>query len=312
LDSDNNVFGRTLNPHNSLVTPGGSSGGEGALVAMRGSILGVGTDVAGSVRVPALCSGTYGYMPTANRVPYGGLQLSKRLGLPGIQSAAGPLATSARDLHLFLKAVLKDDVWDTDESALHLPWRSVESSSKPLRIGVIIESDHQPIHPPILRSMTEAQSRLSKAGHTLIPLDGSGSLIHPSAVIAWKTIFVDPNPMAFELIQKGNEPVINSLKNGTQKLGELSTFKTSLESLFAVNVQRSQMQKTFRKLFSEHHLDVILLPGNQTVAPPHDTYGVPEYTVLANLLNVSYPSPIMEVSADFVVPGGCDTVPPCE
>ena len=43
LDSHNNVFGRTLNPANRLLTAGGSSGGEGALIAMRGSILGVGT-----------------------------------------------------------------------------------------------------------------------------------------------------------------------------------------------------------------------------------------------------------------------------
>lgn len=50
LDSHNNVFGRTLNPRNLMVTAGGSSGGEGALVAMRGSVLGVGTDVGGSIR----------------------------------------------------------------------------------------------------------------------------------------------------------------------------------------------------------------------------------------------------------------------
>lgn len=40
----NNVFGRTLNPHNRSLTPGGSSGGEGALIGMRGSVLGVGSD----------------------------------------------------------------------------------------------------------------------------------------------------------------------------------------------------------------------------------------------------------------------------
>lgn len=44
-DSDNNLFGRTLNPANSRLTAGGSSGGEGALIALRGSVLGVGTDV---------------------------------------------------------------------------------------------------------------------------------------------------------------------------------------------------------------------------------------------------------------------------
>ena len=44
-DSDNNVFGRTVNPHNVNLTAGGSTGGEGALIALRGSVLGVGTDI---------------------------------------------------------------------------------------------------------------------------------------------------------------------------------------------------------------------------------------------------------------------------
>lgn len=48
LDSHNNVFGRTLNPAHHELTAGGSSGGEGALIAMRGSILGIGTDVGGT------------------------------------------------------------------------------------------------------------------------------------------------------------------------------------------------------------------------------------------------------------------------
>jgi Asp-tRNA(Asn)/Glu-tRNA(Gln) amidotransferase A subunit family amidase len=62
-DSHNYVFGRVLNPHKLKLGAGGSSGGEGALVAMRGSILGIGTDIGGSIRIPALCNGTYGFKP---------------------------------------------------------------------------------------------------------------------------------------------------------------------------------------------------------------------------------------------------------
>lgn len=51
-ESDNFVYGKTTNPFNRKLTPGGSSGGEGAIVAMRGSVVGVGTDLGGSVRIP--------------------------------------------------------------------------------------------------------------------------------------------------------------------------------------------------------------------------------------------------------------------
>lgn len=67
LDSHNNIFGRVLNPLNTALTAGGSSGGEGALLGSHGSPLGVGTDVGGSIRVPAMCNGLYGVKPSHGR-----------------------------------------------------------------------------------------------------------------------------------------------------------------------------------------------------------------------------------------------------
>ncbi|RSM03938.1 hypothetical protein CEP52_007116 [Fusarium oligoseptatum] len=105
-DSENNIFGRTLNPHNTEWTAGGSSGGEGALVAFRGSPLGVGTDIAGSIRIPSMCCGTYGFKPTNNRVPYGKQSEGVFLSLPGPYPSAGPLANSLEDIQLFMDAVV--------------------------------------------------------------------------------------------------------------------------------------------------------------------------------------------------------------
>ena len=53
----NNCYGRTVNPLNRALTSGGSSGGESSLIAMCGSPLGVGTDIGGSLRIPAACTG---------------------------------------------------------------------------------------------------------------------------------------------------------------------------------------------------------------------------------------------------------------
>ncbi|GAB1210210.1 hypothetical protein APSETT445_009000 [Aspergillus pseudonomiae] len=120
-DSHNNVFGRVLNPHGRSLTAGGSSGGEGALVAMRGSILGVGTDIAGSVRIPALCCGVFGFKPTACRVPYAGQTSAGRPGMTGIFPSAGPLCHSIRDAELFLRVVLNSRPPDLDDLALDEP-----------------------------------------------------------------------------------------------------------------------------------------------------------------------------------------------
>lgn len=65
----NNIYGYTPTPLNRKLSAGGSSGGEGALIAMRGSPLGVGTDIGGSVRIPAACNNLFGLRPSFGRFP---------------------------------------------------------------------------------------------------------------------------------------------------------------------------------------------------------------------------------------------------
>ena len=72
LETSTNLYGATTNPFNLTLTSGGSSGGEGALLGMRGSCLGLGTDIGGSVRSPAANCGLYSLRPTTKRIPYGG------------------------------------------------------------------------------------------------------------------------------------------------------------------------------------------------------------------------------------------------
>ena len=66
----NNIIGYTTNPKNRNLSCGGSSGGEGALIALRGSPAGFGTDIGGSIRIPAAFNGLYGLRPSAGRMPY--------------------------------------------------------------------------------------------------------------------------------------------------------------------------------------------------------------------------------------------------
>lgn len=66
----NNIIGYTTNPKNRNLSCGGSSGGEGALIALKGSPAGFGTDIGGSIRIPAAFNGLYGLRPSAGRMPY--------------------------------------------------------------------------------------------------------------------------------------------------------------------------------------------------------------------------------------------------
>lgn len=71
----NNIIGYTTNPKNRSLSAGGSSGGEGALISLKGSPVGFGTDIGGSIRIPAAFCGLYGLRPSAGRLPYEGYVL---------------------------------------------------------------------------------------------------------------------------------------------------------------------------------------------------------------------------------------------
>ena len=65
-ETDNPLWGLTVNPRNPAFTPGGSTGGESVLLALQGSLLGLGTDIGGSVRIPQSIMGLYGFKPSVS------------------------------------------------------------------------------------------------------------------------------------------------------------------------------------------------------------------------------------------------------
>ncbi len=100
-ESNNLIYGRTNNPYDLSRTPGGSSGGEAAIIAAGGSPLGLGTDAGGSIRVPAHFCGIAGLKPTSGRVPFTGL-LPPALGASARLRHVGPMARYVEDLALTL------------------------------------------------------------------------------------------------------------------------------------------------------------------------------------------------------------------
>lgn len=115
----NPVYGATVNPWDSTRTPGGSSGGGAAAVAAGFSGLEIGTDIGGSLRVPAHFCGIFAHKPTWGLCPMRGHSLvSAAVGID--ISVLGPLARSARDLRLALDALAGPDPLDTSMT-LNLP-----------------------------------------------------------------------------------------------------------------------------------------------------------------------------------------------
>ncbi|KAB0794152.1 hypothetical protein PPYR_13772 [Photinus pyralis] len=108
-ETDNRVYGRTNNPYNTTRDVGGSSGGEGAIIAACGVPFGIGTDIGGSIRIPAFKCGIFGHKPTGELIQTRGL--TYRTGKePSTIMSAGTLTRSSSDIIPFLKVLLDKNV----------------------------------------------------------------------------------------------------------------------------------------------------------------------------------------------------------
>jgi amidase len=172
-ETNNNVWGETRNPLHKHLSPGGSSGGEGALIAFKASPLGIGTDIGGSIRIPAAWSGMYGLKPSFGRYPHYGA----KPGIAGqeyILSVNGPMARSLKTISLYSETVLSETVrpWEYDHKCVPIPWRKnvIQPPGRKLRLGMIGNNDglvH--VHPPIERALQMTKEALEMQGHEVVP-----------------------------------------------------------------------------------------------------------------------------------------------
>ncbi len=172
FESTNDVWGRCTNPHNSKYSPGGSTGGESALLAMGGRI-GIGSDVAGSVRAPAHFAGCYSLRCSTGRWPKSGYRTSMP-GQEGVPSVYSPMARTLDDLAYFTKAVIGMHPWKYDYTVHPVPWRPDVAEQfarkKTLRVGVLRTDGVVDPSPVCVRALGMAEAALRRDGHELVEI----------------------------------------------------------------------------------------------------------------------------------------------
>jgi len=163
-ESDNPVYGRTVNPWNRERSPGGSSGGESAIIAASGSCLGLGSDIAGSVRMPAHACGICSLKPTSSRLSMVG-HVPLLPGQEAILAQPGPMARTVADLNLAMKVLAAPGQEVFDPSIPPVPWREPSDVKlENLRIAFFTHNDIITPSPAVRRAVREAAVSLEKRG----------------------------------------------------------------------------------------------------------------------------------------------------
>jgi len=200
-ETRSDVFGgRTTNPYNPAYSSGGSTGGGAALLAYGGSVIEIGTDLAGSLRTPAHYSGVYTVKGSAGRFPAPG-GVSSVNGLEAIQLVAGPLARNMDDLEEFWKRVLQMKPWEYDHSCIPLPWRDVELPKK-VRWGVLWDDGVLPPSPACKRALqTVVDALKSQEGHEVVDFIAPDPL--EAMVIGSQLVFADGGKELVHLVRPG-------------------------------------------------------------------------------------------------------------
>ncbi|NXO92272.1 FAAH1 hydrolase, partial [Certhia brachydactyla] len=327
-DCSNPIFGQTLNPLNPQKSPGGSSGGEGALIAGGGSILGIGSDMGGSIRLPSSFCGLCGLKPTAERLRGVGWCLAHPSAHCGclflshpVPCALGPMARDVDSLALCMKALLCQEMFQLDPTVPPIPFNEeVYSSSTPLRVGYYDTDGYFPLPPCMRRAVRETRHALQAAGHQMVPFSPP-RIPHVMTELFMKTFFADGGRSWLDvfignIVDPGLKPQVNSCKiprlvkkllalllkplvKIPPPLKDVSMTSTcrSVKEMWNHHYQIQLYRSQFITQWKELQLDVVLCP----VLGPAFTTGYPgklltaiSSTMLYNVLN--FPAGVVPVS----------------
>ncbi|KIL93642.1 amidase [Fusarium avenaceum] len=271
------------------LTPGGSSSGEGALVGLRGSPLGVGTDMGGSIRAPSMLNGIFGFKPTAGRMPWAKQQNLIPKGWASILPTLGPMGHSARDLTLFTKTVIQSRPWLRDATALAIPWHDAPKK-KSLTIGLWLGDPAFPVSPPITRALTAAREKLKQAGHDIKVLQSAPAVL-PGTQITMRSFSLDFEGVVFKYLAAAEEAPIPDLAATAPQQWLPEGHVADLKEVWNVNAAVQDYREEWMKVWRDGDLDVLLCPASRTTAVPHGQFGPVYYTMLWNLLD--FPSSVI-------------------
>ena len=274
-ESDNLLTGRTNNPWNLERTPGGSSGGESAAIAAGLSPLGLGTDLAISVRGPAAQTGIVAIKATHGRVPMTGVWPRA----PRRFWHVGPMARSVRDLALAYSILAGPDGQDAfSTSTVHFDAGVGPSPTRQLKVGWLVEPGFGPIDLEVRTTVEAAAKALGSAGCAVEPVR-IAALERDFALDVFLRLHVNEMKPAFEEAMAGvpDEKIFSIAR------AMLKTPTTSMDRFIDAEQAAERLKDGFAEYFQ--HYDALLCP----VLPiPAHEHGAKKLTIDGQTVDATY------------------------
>jgi amidase len=267
--TDNRLFGRTNNPYDLARTPGGSTGGGGAALAAGLTPLEFGSDIGGSIRIPAAFCGVYGHRPSETALPRSGHFPGSPLPNPAaLMTVQGPLARAAADLELALAVAAgpdtgEDAAWRLDVS----PARHERLSG--YRVAVLPPLDWLPVDDEITAALDTLAATLRRAGATVAVAapEGFGDLRDYYALyrsLLWVSMSVG---WAEERRVTVAEGTLASPREGSFGAADARGLRASATDYLAWASQRERYRAAYRDFFRAW--DILLAPATPCPAFAH-------------------------------------------
>lgn len=309
--SANPLYGRTNNPWDLGRGPGGSSGGEAAIIAAGGSPLGLGGDYGGSLRVPAHSCGIHTLRPTTGRLTNYDTRvelLDFVAGVEAIMPQVGPLARSVEDLALAMGVLAAPGQERHDPSSAPVPWPDPAAVDlRRLRVAVYTDDGNFPAAPALRRAVREAADALSALGAQVVawqPPDVPHAMqlffgvATAGGIAAWRRSLQDEKPISdlAPMLQAIAMPPLGrrALAAMLRARGQARTARIissigdgSARSYFALTQAVTAYRTRFLAALEAGGLDAIICPPLATPAVPHAQSGqLGDYASYAQLYNV--------------------------
>ncbi len=280
----NPIYGRTSNPWDAGRTPGGSSGGSAAALAAGLVALEIGTDIGGSLRVPAHCCGVYAHKPTHGLVPMRGcappgtprLSVSSTIDL----AVAGPMARSAADLELALDVIVGPDEDQSLAYSLHLP-AARHRRLKDFRVLVLHGHPLLPTGAEVSDAVSRWVDRLAREGchvsERSAQLPDMGTMARTYLQLLMAFFGAQMPPDAYEQVRRGAQSL--DAGNDSPEALELRALASSHRDWIAADRVRTGMRHRWRQLFGVGDVDVVVCPVMPLPALLHDDLPMQQRTV---------------------------------